>query len=134
MWQLSTALIHPDEVRCLSVNECAALQSFRGVRFAGTPRSQYQQIGNAVPVLMAQALGEHLRRFLDGERLPTPTRPPRRQESANRRIGTHGWGVPSKTGPSYYLTGAIRPDHVWHGVLAPSLFAHWEQEVEQAIS
>src|SRR5262249_33982069 len=39
----STALIHPDEVRCLSVNECAAVQTFRGVRFAGTSRSQYQQ-------------------------------------------------------------------------------------------
>jgi DNA (cytosine-5)-methyltransferase 1 len=129
----STALIHPDEVRCLSVNECAALQSFQGVRFAGMPRSQYQQIGNAVPVLMAQAFGEHLRRFLDGERLPPPTRPPWRQESANRRIGTHGWGIPSKLGPRYYLTGAIRPDHVWRGVLSPSLFDDCEEEVEQAV-
>ena len=36
----STALIHPDEVRCLSVNECAAIQTFDGIRFAGTPRSR----------------------------------------------------------------------------------------------
>ena len=112
----STALIHPDEMRCLSVNECAAIQTFRGVRFASTPRSQYQQIGNAVPVLMAKSLGEHVRRFLDGERLPQPPRPPWRQESANRRIGTHGWVVPSKGGPHYHLHVNVRLDHIWRSV------------------
>src|ERR1044072_783840 len=49
----STALIHPEELRCLSVNECAAIQTFpAGAAFAGSPRSQYQQIGNAVPPLL----------------------------------------------------------------------------------
>jgi DNA (cytosine-5)-methyltransferase 1 len=110
----STALIHPDEVRCLSVNECSAIQTFpKEVRFAGSSRSQYQQIGNAVPVLMAQRLGEHLRRFLEGERLSKPTPPPWRQASANRRIGTHGWVTPSSDGPRYYMNVQVRPDHVW---------------------
>lgn len=110
----STALIHPDEVRCLSVNECAAIQTFPSeVRFAGSSRSQYQQIGNAVPVLMAQRLGDHLRRFLEGERLAKPEPPPWRQASANRRIGTHGWVTPSAAGPRYRMNVQIRPDHVW---------------------
>jgi DNA (cytosine-5)-methyltransferase 1 len=117
----STALIHPDEVRCLSVNECAAIQTFQGVRFAGTPRSQYQQIGNAVPVLMAQRLGEHIRRFLDGEGQEMPPLPSWRQESANRRIGTHGWVTPGKCGPDYHLHVSVRPDHIWRSVAAPFL-------------
>ena len=110
----STALIHPDEVRCLSVNECAAIQTFPPeVRFAGSSRSQYQQIGNAVPVLMAHRLGGHLRRFLQGERLVRPAPPPWRQASANRRIGTHGWVTPSADGPRYTLNVQVRPDHIW---------------------
>lgn len=118
----STALIHPDEVRCLSVNECAAIQTFEGVRFAGKPRSQYQQIGNAVPVLLGRALGEHLRQFLDGERQPPPAPPPWRQESANRRIGTHGWAVPIKGGARFHLSVVVRDDHIWKRVQGCSLF------------
>jgi DNA (cytosine-5)-methyltransferase 1 len=110
----STALIHPEEVRCLSVNECASIQTFPlDVRFAGSSRSQYQQIGNAVPVLMARHLGEHLRDFLAGKRDPKPVPPPWRQVSANRRIGTHGWVTPSTNGPVYHLNVQVRPDHVW---------------------
>jgi DNA (cytosine-5)-methyltransferase 1 len=110
----STALIHPDEVRCLSVNECAAIQTFPPeVRFEGPSRSQYQQIGNAVPVLMAGCLGEHLRKFLEGKRTPRPSPPPWRQASANRRIGTHGWVTCTKGEPTYTLNVRVRPDHIW---------------------
>lgn len=110
----STALIHPDEIRCLSVNECAAIQSFpAGSRFAGSSRSQYQQIGNAVPPLLAACLGKALLRHLEGERQDTPPPPPWRRLSANRRIGTHGWAVPARAGTRYRLNVAIRADHVW---------------------
>jgi DNA (cytosine-5)-methyltransferase 1 len=107
----STALIHPDEIRCLSVNECAALQSFPpGTEFCGRTRSQYQQIGNAVPPLLGQALGEQLARFLDGRREHSlPPVPAWRQTSANRRPGTHGWTVAEE----YHLHVQIRPDHIW---------------------
>jgi site-specific DNA-cytosine methylase len=87
-----SALVHPDELRCLSVEECATLQTFSPeVIFEGTDRSQYQQIGNAVPPRLARALGEQVRSFLAGTRLPVPPVPLWRQLSANRRIGTHGW-------------------------------------------
>jgi DNA (cytosine-5)-methyltransferase 1 len=107
----STALIHPDEIRCLSVNECAALQSFPpGTEFSGRTRSQYQQIGNAVPPLLGLALGQQLTRFLDGKRDDSqPPIPAWRQTSANRRPGTHGWTVPG----GYHLHVPIRPDHIW---------------------
>jgi len=114
----STALIHPDEIRCLSVNECAAIQTFPvGTPFAGSPRSQYQQIGNAVPPALAARLGDHLAAFIGGERFPEPSPPPWRKVSANRRIGTHGWAVPGPDARGMAVTlSAVRPDHVWHFV------------------
>ncbi len=113
----STALVHPDETRCLSVNECAALQSFPPeIWFQGTSRSQYQQIGNAVPPGLARAVGAHILEFLSGARFPQPAVPPWRQVSANRRIGTHGWAVGEEGRARVTLNGAVRPDHVWHFV------------------
>lgn len=110
----STALIHPDEVRCLSVNECAAVQSFpTKMSFCGRPRSQYQQIGNAVPPLLAEAVGKKLIRFLEGERQEPPPPPPWRKLSANRRIGTHGWCKREHGELRCHLISRVREDHVW---------------------
>lgn len=113
----STALVHPDETRCLSVVECALLQSFPAdASFEGPARSQYQQIGNAVPPGLARALGTHLAKFLSGERFPMPPIPRWRQVSANRRVGTHGWALGCESRVVVTLNGAVRPDHVWHYV------------------
>lgn len=112
----STGLIHPDETRCLSVAECAAVQSFPAwVSFSGKPRAQYQQIGNAVPPLLAEVLGRTLWEHLKGGRKPVPPTPNWRKTSANRRIGTHGWVVPSKSGPQFHFHVKLRDDHVWAG-------------------
>lgn len=110
----STALVHPDDVRCLSVNECAALQSFpTRTSFAGSGRSQYQQIGNAVPPLLGKTLGKHLAAFLDGVRSEVPAAPEWRRASANRRIGTHGWVAAHPTDPRFTLSVRVRADHIW---------------------
>lgn len=114
----STGLIHPDEVRCLSVNECAALQSFPPeTRFAGSSRSQYQQIGNAVPPLLGEALGHQMIEFLGGIINPEPPSPEWRKISANRRIGTHGW-VSAKKNASFRIIVRVRQDHIWAGPLS----------------
>jgi len=57
---------HPDELRALSVEECAAIQTFPpGFIFAGTSRRQkYKQLGNAVPVKFAKAVAEHLKQHM----------------------------------------------------------------------
>lgn len=52
---------HPEQHRAISVREAAALQTFPdSFKFYGSLNSQAKQIGNAVPVLLAQAFGEHI--------------------------------------------------------------------------
>lgn len=49
------------DARRLTVEECAALQTFpEDMAFAGSRSSRYTQVGNAVPVRLAQAVGEGL--------------------------------------------------------------------------
>ncbi len=50
--------VHPTEARSISVREAARLQSFRDNFVFPTSRTQaFKQIGNAVPPLLAQAIG-----------------------------------------------------------------------------
>ncbi|MDA7979554.1 MAG: DNA cytosine methyltransferase [Pirellulales bacterium] len=62
--------IHYDseQARTISVREAARLQSFPdGFRFAGSMNAALRQIGNAVPPLMAKALGGVMKQVLEGE-------------------------------------------------------------------
>jgi DNA (cytosine-5)-methyltransferase 1 len=57
---------HPIQDRALSVREAASLQTFdRDFRFFGSLNSMARQIGNAVPALLAQCLGECFVRSAD---------------------------------------------------------------------
>jgi len=54
--------LHPLEDRLLTVRECAAIQTFSGdYQFVGSQAERIQQIGNAVPPLLARAIAENLR-------------------------------------------------------------------------
>ena len=57
--------IHPWEARGLSPREAARIQTFPDdYVFTGSQNSWYAQIGNAVPVKLAQAIGMGVMRFL----------------------------------------------------------------------
>ena len=56
--QKATMMCHPTQDRPLSIREYARIQQFPdGWKFMGTSAAKYRQIGNAVPVGLALALG-----------------------------------------------------------------------------
>jgi DNA (cytosine-5)-methyltransferase 1 len=60
------SFIHPTENRGITLREAAALQTFPyDYRFVGSYQSIERQIGNAVPVRMAEVLGRVVRRLVD---------------------------------------------------------------------
>jgi len=64
--QKQTERCHPDETRPFQVREYARIQTFPDEwEFAGSMTQQYKQIGNAVPVNLAYAMGVSLVDVLD---------------------------------------------------------------------
>jgi len=60
--------LHPEQQRMISIREGARLQSFPdNYIFWGTKTSQYKQIGNAVPPLLARAIAENLAIHLENK-------------------------------------------------------------------
>lgn len=64
--QKQTERCHPEETRPLRIREYARIQTFPDEwQFSGSTSSQYKQIGNAVPVNLAYAMGRALIRLLN---------------------------------------------------------------------
>lgn len=60
--------IHPTIDRALSIREAARLQTFPdSFVFEGTKDAQYQQVGNAVPPILARELAESISKILKNE-------------------------------------------------------------------
>lgn len=59
------SFFHPNQDRALSVREAARIQSFpdRYV-FTGNLTQQFEQVGNAVPPMMAAAIGKSIKRMI----------------------------------------------------------------------
>ncbi|MBT3210247.1 MAG: DNA cytosine methyltransferase [Bacteroidetes bacterium] len=58
--------LHPKQQRMISTREGARLQSFKDdFVFYGSKSSQYKQIGNAVPPLLARAVAETVKPFIE---------------------------------------------------------------------
>ena len=54
--------IHPTEDRCLTIRECARIQTFPDdFIFIGSNGDKIQQIGNAIPPLLAKTFAQHIK-------------------------------------------------------------------------
>jgi len=61
-----TSLCHPEEVRALTLRECAAVQEFPPEwEFVGKTQEQYAQVGNAVPIRLGEVVGRTIVGLLD---------------------------------------------------------------------
>jgi DNA (cytosine-5)-methyltransferase 1 len=64
--QKQTERCHPTETRPLSVREYARIQTFPdSYTFSGSMAQQYKQIGNAVPVKLAEAIALSAKQWID---------------------------------------------------------------------
>lgn len=96
----STSMCHPNEVRVLSVAECARIQEFpTNWIFEGTPQEQYEQVGNAVPARLGEVSGSVLTAHLSGEAADRPypkqlmlmAPPPFRRVYLDSHVRTRRW-------------------------------------------
>ena len=66
----ATDLAHPEEYRPLSVQEYKRIQEFpRDWDIQGSILDKYKQIGNAVPVGLGKAIGKHIIKLINGEKI-----------------------------------------------------------------
>lgn len=64
----ATMLVHPDEMRPLSIQEYALIQEFpKDWKFSGKPIKIYKQIGNAVPVGLGYMAGKAIADYIAGK-------------------------------------------------------------------
>ena len=69
-------VVHYGEDRVISVREAARFQSFPdSFVFYGSKASQYRQVGNAVPPLLARAIARRIRYFLEVPESESPSIP-----------------------------------------------------------
>ena len=62
--------IHPNKVRRMSVRECAIIQTFPdNFIFCGSLGNKYKQIGNAVPVLLANKIAIKIKQSLESHKI-----------------------------------------------------------------
>jgi DNA (cytosine-5)-methyltransferase 1 len=84
----SSSLCHPDDIRVLSLKECARIQEFPDEwEFAGTASEQYRQVGNAVPVRLGELAANAIKTAVDA----TSDTPTFRRVYISSHVRTRRW-------------------------------------------
>lgn len=100
----STSMCHPDEVRALSVGECARIQEFPdGWEFVGNPTQQMKQVGNAVPARLGRVAGEVITRHAQSSAAPLTDLPHYRRIYLRSHVRTRQWW---KSGTAFVWDGS----------------------------
>lgn len=116
----STSMCHPDEVRALTVGECAAIQEFPlDWEFVGTTASKYRQIGNAVPLRLGFVAGQVIKNLLkDRQESPLQLDDRRRTDTRVIHLRPH-----VRTKRYWHNGSALAGDHSYYSDDMP-LFAN----------
>lgn len=108
--------IHPEQHRSLTLREAARLQSFPDwFRFAGGSTHAFRQIGEAVPPMLAQAVGKAVLRALEA-----PKRSLRRRSTADFAKTLRQWL--DETPETEMAAPWRRSGNIWHSLLGMVLF------------
>lgn len=109
----SSSMCHPTETRALTLKECAMVQEFPADwEFRGTTTQKYAQVGNAVPVRLAEVAGEvvadYLGRYAAGVTAGSADAPPYRRVYLKSHIRTRQW---YKAGQTFVWTDGKDNSH-----------------------
>lgn len=119
--------IHPEQHRTLTVREAARIQSFPDYfRFAGTPSHAFRQIGEAVPPLLAKAIGKAILRALNSNKSA------RRSTSTAEVSALLSCWIDEKS-DSELLSPWRRACSIWHVVLGMMVFEKMPAHVARAV-
>ena len=105
----------------------------------GSGGQKYKQLGNAVPVKSAQAIGEHLKQHMTGISRPALERSVEMWKRETQRMGARpGRNKEEKTMAKIHDIGAIRVnDHIhkflrgYESLTLPLLIEHFAQAIEE---
>lgn len=121
--------IHPSEPRTLTVREAARVQTFPDqFRFAGSRSHAFAQIGNAVPPVLARAIGKAIMNSGAKRKLPARLQPSRQWAEVRSRLLSWAaedraqvpWRYPAD--PWTVLAGVVLGSRDSSGALTPEEF------------
>jgi DNA (cytosine-5)-methyltransferase 1 len=123
--------IHPTQPRTLSIREAARIQTFPDwFRFAGEPSHRYRQVGNAVPPLLAEALGGALHACLVRGRRSKRRARSRFREDLLAWHGNHSRTFPWRVGQSPW--NVLLAEMCLHRTRADQVATIYERLIELA--